>query len=74
MVVSNGNERLLYTWFMEVQSGTIVKEVKDLLLSQIEEVKLGNFPDWLVNYIVPDLKLSQIKKMETNSGRSTMNL
>ena len=47
-----------------------MEEVKDLLLSQIEEVKEGNFPDWLVSAIISDLKLSQIKKMETNSGRS----
>ena len=47
-----------------------LEEVKDLLLSQIEEVKTGNFPDWLVSAIISDLKLSQIKKMETNSGRA----
>ena len=51
-------------------SGQSLEEVKDLLLSQIEEVKTGNFPDWLVSVIISDLKLSQIKKMETNSGRA----
>ena len=50
--------------------GQSLEEVKDLLLSQIDEVKAGNFPDWLVNAIISDLKLSQIKKMETNSGRA----
>ena len=47
--------------------GQSLEEVKDLLFSQIEEVKAGNFPDWLV-IIISDLKLTQIKKMETNSG------
>ena len=47
-----------------------LEEVKDLLLSQIEEVKKGNFDDWLVDAIISDLKLSQIEKLESNSGRA----
>ncbi|MAO72429.1 MAG: peptidase M16 [Flavobacteriales bacterium] len=47
-----------------------LEDVKDLLLSQIEEVKEGNFPDWLVSAIISDLKLTQIKKLETNIGRA----
>ena len=50
--------------------GQTLEEVKDLLLSQIEEVKQGNFPDWLVGAIISDLKLNQIKKLESNSGRA----
>ncbi len=52
------------------KQGQNLEEVKDLLLSQINEVKKGNFPDWLVNAIISDLKLDKIKKMETNSGRA----
>ena len=52
------------------KSGQELEEVKDLLLGQIEEVKKGNFPDWLVEAIISDLKLNQIKKLETNSGRA----
>jgi len=52
------------------KSGQDLEEVKDLLLEQIEEVKKGNFPDWLVEAIISDLKLNQIKKFETNSGRA----
>ena len=44
--------------------------MKDLLLSQIEEVKNGNFEDWLVDAIISDLKLNQIKKLESNRGRA----
>ncbi len=52
------------------KQGQNLEEVKDLLLSQINEVKKGNFPDWLVDAIISDLKLDKIKKMETNSGRA----
>ena len=52
------------------KQGQKLEEVKELLLSQINEVKSGNFPDWLVDAIISDLRLDQIKKMETNSGRA----
>ena len=52
------------------KKGQTLDDVKDLLLSQIEEVKSGNFPDWLVGAIISDLKLSQIKKFENNRSRA----
>ena len=52
------------------KQGQTLEEVKDLLLEQIEEVKAGNFPDWLPGAIISDLKLNQIKKLENNSGRA----
>ena len=52
------------------KQGQSLEDVKELLLSQIEEVKKGNFEDWLVDAIISDLKLGQIKKMETNRGRA----
>ncbi len=45
-------------------------EVKDLLLSQIELVKKGEFPDWLMSAIINDLKLGKIKEYETNDARA----
>lgn len=47
-----------------------LNEVRDLLVSQIEELKNGNFPDWLMKAIISDLKLEQIKKYENNQGRA----
>lgn len=60
----------MHGFYGSPKPGQTLEEVKDLLLSQIEEVKAGNFPDWLVGAIISDLKLSQIKKMESNSGRA----
>ena len=60
----------IHGFYGSPKPGQTLEEVKDLLLSQIEEVKVGNFPDWLVGAILSDLKLSQIKKMESNSGRA----
>ena len=50
--------------------GQSLEEVKDLLLAEIENVKNGNFPDWLIEAIISDLKLEQIKKYESNAGRA----
>jgi len=60
----------LHGFYGSPKPGQTLVEVKDLLLSQIEEVKQGNFPDWLVGAIISDLKLNQIKKLESNSGRA----
>ena len=45
-----------------------LNNVKTLLLEQINEIKKGNFDDWLLDAIVLDFKLNQIKKYEDNSG------
>ena len=60
----------MHGFYGSPKQGQTLEEVKDLLLAQIEEVKAGNFPDWLVGAIISDLKVNQIKKLESNSGRA----
>jgi zinc protease len=43
-------------------------EVKELLLTQIEKLKNGEFEDWMIEAVVNDLKLSQTKQYENNSA------
>ncbi|NER15598.1 M16 family metallopeptidase [Spongiivirga citrea] len=45
-----------------------LEEVKDLLLSQIEEIKKGNFEDWMIDAVVNDLKLSEMRQYENASS------
>ena len=52
------------------KEGQSLEEVKDLLLSEIEKVKAGDFDDWLVEAVVNDLKLNRIKSLESNRGRA----
>lgn len=42
-----------------------------LLLEQIENVKKGNFPDWMLPATVNDFKLQRIKGLETADGLAT---
>ncbi|WP_246865754.1 M16 family metallopeptidase [Croceivirga thetidis] len=50
------------------KSGQTLEEVKDLILEQIEEIKKGNFEDWLVDAVINDLKLSQMRNYEDASN------
>lgn len=47
-----------------------LEEVKNLLLTEIEKIKTGDFDDWLVEAVVNDLKLNKIKGLESNRGRA----
>ena len=46
-----------------------LEDVKDLIMSQIELVKKGEFPDWLLPAVVKNFKVSQIRSFERNSNR-----
>jgi len=52
------------------KEGQTLKEVRDLLLEQIEAIKRGEFEDWLLPAIINDLKLKQIKEFENNDSRA----
>lgn len=46
------------------KSGQTLEEVKDLIVGQIEQIKNGNFEDWLIDAVINDLKLSQMRDYE----------
>lgn len=52
------------------REGQTLDEVKDLLLQQLELLKEGKFPDWLIPAIISNFKLNQIKSFEDNSDRA----
>lgn len=54
------------------KEGQSLEEVKDLLLSQIDSLKAGAFPDWLPQACINDLKLSRIRSIDNNRGRTSM--
>ncbi len=47
-----------------------IEQVKALLLEQVDNVKKGDFSDWLTVAIINDLKLSAIKSQESNRSRA----
>lgn len=52
--------------------GQTLEEVKDLLLEQVNNLKAGNFPDWLPTACINDLKLSRVRQLDNNRGRTSM--
>lgn len=52
--------------------GQTLIELKDLILSQIELVKKGQFPDWLIPAIINDFKVSELKGLYSNKKRASM--
>ena len=64
------NDYSVHGFYGSPNTGQSLEEVKDLLLSQLEEIKNGNFSEWILDAIVSDLKLEQIKKYESNNGRA----
>jgi predicted Zn-dependent peptidase len=59
----------MHVFYGNPKEGQKLEEVKDLLLAQIDSVKKGKFPDWLIPAIISDFKLQQIKKEESNMSR-----
>lgn len=52
------------------KEGQKLEDLKDLFLSQLELVKNGNFPDWLLPAIINDFKFQEMQQYEKNSNRA----
>ncbi len=52
------------------KNGQTLEQVKDLLLQEIEKIKAGDFPDWILPAIMNNVKLNQTKAYESNSSRA----
>ncbi|UKB85015.1 insulinase family protein [Chryseobacterium sp. MEBOG06] len=48
-----------------------LEEAKDMVLQEIELIKKGDFPDWMLPAIINDFKLQRMKGLETAEGLAT---
>ena len=51
------------------REGQSLQDVKEKLLSQIDLIKKGDFPDWMMEAVINNLKLDRIKGFESNNNR-----
>ena len=58
----------MFTMVIVPKENQSLDKAKNLLLEQIDLVKKGEFPDWLISAIVNDLKLQKLKVLETADG------
>lgn len=49
--------------------GQSLKELKELILDQLEIVKKGEFPDWLMPAIINDFKVRELSGLTSNENR-----
>jgi predicted Zn-dependent peptidase len=56
----------------ENNKGQSLEEVKDILFAEIEKLKLGDYPDWIMKAIVNNFKLSREKEFESNENIATI--
>lgn len=50
------------------KSGQTLEEVKDLILGELDKVKKGEFDDWMLDAVINDLKLSQLREFENSTA------
>jgi predicted Zn-dependent peptidase len=53
------------------RQGQKLEEVRALMLAEVEKVKKGDFPDWLIPAIVNNEKLQRTKSYESNEARAS---
>ena len=54
------------------KQGQTLEEARDLLLGQMDSLKAGAFPDWLLQACINDLKIGRIGRLDGNGGRVDM--
>jgi predicted Zn-dependent peptidase len=52
------------------KEGQTLEQAKDLVLAEVEKLKKGEFPDWMLKAIINDIKLQQTKEYEDNGSRA----
>ncbi len=53
------------------RSGQSLDEVRDLLLAEVEKLKAGEFDEWLLEAIVNDFRVRNIRSLESNNARAS---
>ncbi len=53
------------------KAGQSLEEVKDLMLGELDKIKKGEFDDWMLEAVVNDLKLNQLRQYENSSALAT---
>ncbi|MBM3403735.1 MAG: insulinase family protein [Bacteroidetes bacterium] len=52
------------------RAGQTLEELRDLLLQQVDLLKKGEFPDWMITAAINNEKVSMMRQFETNNGRA----
>ena len=60
----------IHNFYGQPREGQSLEEVKDLLLEELDKIKKGEFDDWMLGAIINDMRLTDIKRDESNFSRA----
>lgn len=64
----------LFSLSGQPKEGQTLEQVEELLLDQLNVIRKGEFPDWLMQAVVTDLKLRKTRELESNDSRAQVML
>ncbi len=60
----------IHQFYGQPRQGQTLDEVKDLLLGELDKIKNGEFDDWMIEAVINDMRLSEIRMQESNFSRA----
>jgi predicted Zn-dependent peptidase len=60
----------VYMMYAKPKQGQTLEEAKDLLLTEMDNFKKGNFDEWLITAAINDMEKSQMIAMQSNTSRA----
>jgi len=70
--VRNMTDYSVFTLSGRNKRGQTLDEVKDLLFAQLDLLKKGEFPDWLMEAAINNLKLQEMRQIESYRSRAAI--
>lgn len=67
--VSKNADYSALTLFGMNRRGQTLEEVQEILLEQVDLIRKGEFPDWMLEATINNLKLQEMRRLESNAGR-----
>ncbi|BDS12212.1 M16 family metallopeptidase [Aureispira anguillae] len=64
------NDYSFFYLYGEPRKGQNLDAVKDYMYKELERIKLGEFEDWMLEAVINNLEIQEIRKLESNSGRA----
>jgi predicted Zn-dependent peptidase len=66
----SANDYSFFYLYGEPRSKQAVESVKDYMLKELNRLKLGDFEDWMLEAVINNMEVQEIRKLESNSGRA----
>ncbi|MFM2048432.1 MAG: hypothetical protein RI955_980 [Bacteroidota bacterium] len=68
--IDNLNDYSMFELSAKAREGQSLEECKNLLLAEIEKLKSGNFDEAAIEAGITNMKVQEMRSMESNSGRA----